>query len=173
MSAKKARTTQPGVIPAAQAVPPVQAVVNGQPAGAPSTQDEIAAAKARLAELQRKEKESKQAANAPLRAEYDKLVAEAKARHTAELAQIRTDFVAKGLTFGIGGSGVMSDAGKSAIAEGTRLYIAAGKPTKAQLLRVYGEKGAKWTWLQRAKHVGLGSASEAAEQFQAMLAAKS
>ena len=64
-----------------------------------------------------------------------------------------------------------TDAGK-ARSEGLRLYALAGRPTKAQFIRVYGKDGAKWTWEQRAKHAELASAEEAAKKFQSMLAAK-
>jgi len=49
--------------------------------------------------------------------------------------------------------------------EGIRLFQLAGKPTKEQFRAVYGPKGDRYTWEQRAK---LGVS---AEQFQAALAA--
>jgi hypothetical protein len=52
------------------------------------------------------------------------------------------------------------------IAEGTRLFALAGRPTKAQFLKVYGPKGPKMTWAQRAE-VGVD-----AKHFQSALAAK-
>ena len=64
-----------------------------------------------------------------------------------------------------------TDAGKVR-SEGLRLYALAGRPTKAQFIRVYGKDGAKWTWEQRAKQAELASAEEAAKKFQSMLAAK-
>jgi hypothetical protein len=54
-----------------------------------------------------------------------------------------------------------------AIAEGTRLFALAGRPTKAQFVKVYGPKGPKMTWAERAK------AGVPAGKFQAMLAEKS
>jgi hypothetical protein len=49
---------------------------------------------------------------------------------------------------------------------GLRLFTAAGRPTKAQFVKVYGKKGPAMTWEQRAE------AGVSAEQFQAALAAK-
>lgn len=54
-------------------------------------------------------------------------------------------------------------AGKSR-AEGIRLFKLAGRPTKEQFILVYGERGPKMTWEQRAK------AGVPAEKFQAALA---
>jgi hypothetical protein len=62
-----------------------------------------------------------------------------------------------------------SDAG-SARAEGLRLYKLAGRPAKSDFIRVLGPNGAKQTWEQRAKALGLASAEEAAEKFQSILA---
>jgi hypothetical protein len=56
--------------------------------------------------------------------------------------------------------------------EGIRLFQLAGKPTKQDFIHVYGEMGAKWTWVARAKAVGLSTAEEAAKQFQKMRAGK-
>jgi len=53
------------------------------------------------------------------------------------------------------------------IAEGTRLFALAGRPTKAQFVRVYGPKGSAMTWVQRAK------AGVDARHFQEALKAKS
>jgi hypothetical protein len=53
-----------------------------------------------------------------------------------------------------------------AIAEGTRLFALAGRPTKAQFVKVYGPKGPKMTWAERA------AAGVDAKHFQAALAAK-
>jgi hypothetical protein len=50
--------------------------------------------------------------------------------------------------------------------EGLRLFKLAGRPTKEQLIRVYGENGPKMTWDQRA------AAGVAAKKFQSALAAK-
>jgi hypothetical protein len=52
------------------------------------------------------------------------------------------------------------------IAEGTRLFALAGRPTKAQFIKVYGAKGPAMTWAQRAK------AGVDAKHFQAALAEK-
>lgn len=48
--------------------------------------------------------------------------------------------------------------------EGIRLFQLAGRPTKEQFTRVYGEGGPKMTWAQRA------AAGIPAEKFQAALA---
>jgi hypothetical protein len=54
-------------------------------------------------------------------------------------------------------------AGKSR-AEGVRLFQLAGRPTAEQFIRVFGERGPKMTWAQRA------AAGIPAEKFQAALA---
>jgi hypothetical protein len=59
-----------------------------------------------------------------------------------------------------------SNAARANIAEGTRLVALAGRPTKAQFVKVYGAKGPTMTWAQRAE------AGVPAEKFQAALAAK-
>ena len=61
---------------------------------------------------------------------------------------------------------VRSKAARAHIAEGTRLFALAGRPTKAQFVKVYGPQGPKMTWEQRAK------AGVDAKHFQAALAAK-
>jgi hypothetical protein len=48
--------------------------------------------------------------------------------------------------------------------EGIRLSQLAGRPTKEQFIRVYGERGPKMTWEERA------AAGVPAEKFQAALA---
>ncbi len=53
-----------------------------------------------------------------------------------------------------------------AIAEGTRLFALAGRPTKAQFVKVYGAKGPAMTWAERAK------AGVDANHFQEALAEK-
>ena len=63
--------------------------------------------------------------------------------------------------------GVRSKAARAHIAEGTRLFALAGRPTKAQFIKVYGPKGPKMTWEQRAK------AGVDAKHFQEALKAKS
>jgi hypothetical protein len=60
-----------------------------------------------------------------------------------------------------------SKAARAHIAEGTRLFALAGRPTKAQFVKVYGPKGPKMTWDQRAK------AGVDAKHFQEALKAKS
>ncbi len=62
---------------------------------------------------------------------------------------------------------VRSKAARARIAEGTRLFALAGRPTKAQFVKVYGPKGPSMTWEQRAK------AGVDAKHFQAALAEKS
>ena len=61
---------------------------------------------------------------------------------------------------------VRSKAARAHIAEGTRLFALAGRPTKAQFVKVYGPQGPKTTWEQRAK------AGADAKHFQAALVAK-
>ena len=51
-------------------------------------------------------------------------------------------------------------------AEGLRLFKVAGRPTREQVILVYGERGPRWTWAERAK------AGVSAKQFQAALEAK-
>ncbi len=62
---------------------------------------------------------------------------------------------------------VRSRVARSHIAEGTRLFALAGRPTKAQFIKVYGPQGPKMTWEQRAK------AGVDAKHFQEALKAKS
>jgi len=59
-----------------------------------------------------------------------------------------------------------SKAARAHIAEGTRLFALAGRPTKAQFVKVYGPQGPKMTWDQRAK------AGVDAKHFQEALKAK-
>jgi hypothetical protein len=61
---------------------------------------------------------------------------------------------------------VRSKAARSNIAEGTRLFAVAGRPTKAHFIKVYGPSGPKMTWEQRAK------AGVDAKHFQEALKAK-
>ena len=51
--------------------------------------------------------------------------------------------------------------------EGTRLFALAGRPTKAQFVKVYGPQGRRMTWEQRAKNC------VDAKHFQDALNAKS
>jgi hypothetical protein len=60
---------------------------------------------------------------------------------------------------------VRSKAARARIAEGTRLFALAGRPTKAQFVKVYGPQGPNMTWEQRAK------AGVDAKHFQGALAA--
>jgi hypothetical protein len=60
-----------------------------------------------------------------------------------------------------------SKAARSHISEGTRLFAVAGRPTKADFIKVYGPKGPSMTWVQRAK------AGVDAKHFQEALKAKS
>ena len=62
---------------------------------------------------------------------------------------------------------VRSKAARAHIAEGTRLFALAGRPTKAQFVKVYGPQGPKMTWEQR------GKAGVDARHFQEALKAKS
>ncbi len=64
-------------------------------------------------------------------------------------------------------AGVRSKTARAHIAEGTRLFALAGRPTKAQFIKVYGPQGPKMTWEQRAK------AGVDAKHFQEALKAKS
>src|ERR1035441_9552462 len=50
--------------------------------------------------------------------------------------------------------------------EGVRLFKLAGRPTREQCILVYGERGPRMTWEERAK------AGVPANKFQAALAAK-
>jgi len=60
-----------------------------------------------------------------------------------------------------------AQARSKAIAEGTRLFALAGRPTKVQFVKVYWSKGPTMTWAERAK------AGVPAGKFQAVLAEKS
>lgn len=60
-----------------------------------------------------------------------------------------------------------SKAARAHIAEGTRLFALAGRPTKAQFVKVYGPKGPTMTWKERAE------AGVDAKYFQEPLRAKS
>jgi hypothetical protein len=62
---------------------------------------------------------------------------------------------------------VRSKAARAHIAEGTRLFALAGRPTKAQFVKVYGPQGPRMTWEQRAR------AGVDAKHFQEALKAKS
>jgi hypothetical protein len=60
-----------------------------------------------------------------------------------------------------------SKAARAHIAEGTRFFALAGRPTKAEFVKVYGPQGPKMTWEQRAE------AGVDAKHFQEALKAKS
>ncbi len=60
-----------------------------------------------------------------------------------------------------------SSSARASIAEGTRLYALAGRPSKADLIKVYGPSGPRMTWAQRAK------AGVDAKHFQEALKTKS
>ena len=123
-----------------------------------NTVNELEQARQRVKDLEAKEKAEKFAAQAPLREAYNKAMAEAKERLAKNLEQIRADFKARGLVLG-SGAGV-------GIAEGARMFALAGKPTKAELILVYGPKGPAMSWKQRA------AAGVPAEKFQEALKAK-
>ena len=61
---------------------------------------------------------------------------------------------------------VRSKVARAHIVEGTRLFALAGRPTKAQFVKVYGPQGPKMTWEQRAE------AGVDAKHFQEALKAK-
>jgi hypothetical protein len=62
-------------------------------------------------------------------------------------------------------SGSRSDAAKANIKEGLRLHQIAGRPTKAQLVLVFGKAGYLLTWPKRTEKFGITP-----ETFQAALA---
>lgn len=57
-------------------------------------------------------------------------------------------------------------------AKGIQLFQRAGKPTAEQFVIVFGERGPKMTWQERAQEAGFANAEAAAVGFQAALAAK-
>ena len=61
-----------------------------------------------------------------------------------------------------------TSAGK-ARAEGLRLFKVAGRPTKEQVIHVFGKAGVAWTWVARAKAVGMKSAEEVVRRFPEIL----
>jgi hypothetical protein len=63
-------------------------------------------------------------------------------------------------------SGQRQSSAGNARAEGLRLFKLAGRPTEEQFVLVYGERGPKMTWQERAK------AGVPATKFQAALKAK-
>jgi hypothetical protein len=62
---------------------------------------------------------------------------------------------------------VRSKVARAHIAKGTRLFAFAGRPTKAQFVKVHGPQGPKMTWARRAE------AGVDARHFQEALKAKS
>jgi hypothetical protein len=62
---------------------------------------------------------------------------------------------------------VRSKPARSHVVEGIRMFTLAGRPTKADFIKVYGPKGPSMTWAQRAK------AGVDAKHFQEALKAKS
>jgi hypothetical protein len=60
---------------------------------------------------------------------------------------------------------VRSDAAKANIKQGLKQHALAGRPTKAQLITVFGTKGYAMTWAQRTEKFGITP-----ETFQAALA---
>lgn len=65
-----------------------------------------------------------------------------------------------------------ADQGRAARAEGIQRFRRAGNPTPEQFVIVFGERGPRMTWQERAKVAGLPNAEAAAVGFQAALAAK-
>jgi hypothetical protein len=66
-------------------------------------------------------------------------------------------------------SGPRQTAAGKARAEGLRLFKLAGRPTKEQVIHVFGDAGVAWTWVARAKAVGMKSAEEVARRFPELL----
>ncbi len=62
---------------------------------------------------------------------------------------------------------VITKKGLAARADGLRLYIAAGRPTKSDFIKLCGKKGPAMTWIQRAEHLGVATPEEAAQKFAA------
>lgn len=62
---------------------------------------------------------------------------------------------------------IRSKVARTSIAEGTRLYVLAGRPSRADFVKVYGPSGPAMTWAQRAR------AGVDARHFQEALKAKS
>jgi hypothetical protein len=61
--------------------------------------------------------------------------------------------------------GTRSEAAKANIKEGLRLHQIAGRPTRQQLIQVFGQKGYLLTWPKRTEKFGITP-----EKFQAALA---
>jgi hypothetical protein len=66
---------------------------------------------------------------------------------------------------GIAPKATRSDAAKANIKEGLKQHAIAGRPTKEQLILVFGQKGYAMTWAQRTARFGITP-----ETFQAALA---
>lgn len=90
----------------------------------------------------------------------------------AKLETLKADEIAaitarKDYEVSLGISRRISAAGAAAKAAGQKQFFIAGRPTLAQVIKVYGPKGPTMSWEQRAK------AGVPAEKFQAVLAEKS
>lgn len=55
----------------------------------------------------------------------------------------------------------------SARTAGLKLFIAAGRPTKSDFIRLCGKRGPAMTWTARAEHLGVATPEEAAQKFAA------
>jgi hypothetical protein len=85
-------------------------------------------------------------------------------RKTSELSGIRrTSRATRGAASQKAGANKAQKSAGANRSEGIRLFQLAGRPTKEQFTRVYGEGGPKMTWAQRA------AAGIPAEKFRAAL----
>ena len=91
----------------------------------------------------------------------------AKETNAATKSELSNGSAATRTTKATARSVARSKAARAHIAEGTRLFALAGRPTKAQFVKVHGPQGPKMTWEQRAKAGG------DAKHFQEALNAKS
>lgn len=66
-------------------------------------------------------------------------------------------------------TGLQQTAAGKARAEGLRLFNLAGRPKKEQVTHVFGKPGVAWTWVARARAVGMKSAEEVARKFPELL----
>lgn len=60
----------------------------------------------------------------------------------------------------------------SARTAGVKLYVAAGRPTKSDFIKLCGKRGPAMTWIERAEHLGVSTAEQAAEKFAALKAGR-
>ncbi len=148
---------------------PTATVINRQPAGTPSTQDELAQAKARVAELERNQKQASIAeaekAIAPAKAAYEKAIAEGQATITAARAamtaatetynKVRTEAKLPRVNGGGGVAGPRSDAARTSIAVGAHLNKLAGSPKADAVVAVFGKSGYALSWAKRAERLGM------------------